>query len=171
MFSTESFQSISLIGLAIAARRVANDIMHGEVSVHEIEDPAHWWAGSAHPERGYALECRGETVAEVVEFDGRHWASWDVQYDVEGAEAFESALTAEADAAHAVALCVRNLEHDGCTIVGAGENVVGQAVGDGPVAWLEYVVDEDPHETWRVCFSGDAERRACMSWARAHDFA
>lgn len=171
MFSRDTFQYVSLMSLALAARRIAAGIVPGTVTVHAIEDPAHWWAGSAHPERGYILKCRDETIAEVVEFDGRSWASWDVQYDAEGAEAFESALTAEADAAHAVALCVRNLKHDGCTIVGAGENVVGQAAGDDPVAWFEYVVDDDPGETWRVYFNGDAERRACMCWARAHDFA
>lgn len=171
MFSAESFSHVSLIGLAIAARRVAAGIMHGGVEIRAIEDPARWWAGSAHPERGYVLTCRGETVAEIVEYGGRRWASWCIQYDPEGAEAFESALTAEADAARAVALCVRNLEHDGCSIVGAGENVAGQAAGGEPVAWFEYVVDDDPGETWRVYFSGDAERRACMSWARARDFA
>lgn len=171
MFSTESFQSISLTGLAIAARRVAAGIMNSDVAIRAIEDPSHWWGGSAHPERGYILLCRGETVAEIVECGGRAYADWTVHADPEGAEAFESALAAEADAAHAIALCVRNLEHDGCTIVGAGENVVGQAVGNDPVAWFEYVVDDDPGETWRVYFSGDAERRACMNWARAHDFA
>ena len=171
MFSHDTFQYVSLMSLSLAARRIASGIMHGEATIHAIDDPAHWWAGSAHPERGYTLECRGETVAEIVEYGGRHWASWCIQYDPEGAEAFESALTAEADAAHAVALCVRNLEHDGCSIVGAGENVVGQAVGSDPMAWFEYVVDDDPGETWRVYFSGDAERRACMSWARAHDLA
>lgn len=169
MFSASSFQNISLMALALSARRVAAGIMHGEVSVHPIEDPAHWWAGDSHPERGYVLECRGSIVAEIVELGGRAHADWTVHADPEGAEAFESGLTAEADAAHAVALCVRNLEHDGCTIIGAGENVVGQAAGNDPVAWFEYVVDEDPHETWRVYFSGDAERRACMNWARAHD--
>ena len=171
MFSAESFQSISLIGLAIAARRVAAGIMHGDVEIRTIEDPDHYFGGGSHPERGYVLECRGENIADVLERDGRHWASWNVQYDPEGAETFESALTAEADAARAVALCVRNLEHDGCSITGAGENVVGQAAGGEPVAWFEYVVDDDPGETWRVYFSGDAERRACMSWARAHDLA
>lgn len=171
MFSAESFQSISLIGLAIAARRVAAGIMHGDVEVVEIGDPNSYWAGSAHPERGYTLLCRGSAVADIVEHGGRHWADWTVHADPEGAEAFESVLIAEADAAHAVALCVRNLEHDGCSITGAGENVVGQAAGGEPVAWFEYVVDDDPGETWRVYFSGDAERRACMSWARAHDLA
>lgn len=171
MFSADSFAHVSLIGLAIAARRVAAGIMHGDVSVTPLEDPDHYFGGGSRPERGYVLECRGENVADVLERDGRRWASWNVQYDPEGAEAFESGLTAEADAAHAVALCVRNLEHDGCTVVGAGENVVGQAVGEEPAAWFEYVVDDDPGETWRVYFSGDAERRACMNWARAHDLA
>ena len=171
MFSSDSFSHVSLMALALAARRIAAGIMHGDVEVVEIGDPNSYWAGSAHPERGYTLLCRGSVVADIVEYGGRHWASWNVQYDPEGAAAFESRLIAEADAAHAVALCVRNLEHDGCTIVGAGENVVGQAVGDDPAAWFEYVVDADPGETWRVYFSGDAERRACMSWARAHDLA
>ena len=161
MFSTDSFQHVSLMALALAARRIAAGIMRGRVDVRPIETPDCWWAGSVHPSRGYVLTCRGVIVAEVVEFDGRHWADWCVQYDPEGAESFRSALAGEAGAAHAVALCVRNLEHDGCTIVGAGRN--------GSAAWFEYVVDDDPGETWRVCFSSDAERRACMRWARAHD--
>ena len=138
MFSANSFQHVSLMALALAARRIAAGIMHGEVSVTPLEDPDHYFGGGAHPERGYILECRGETVAEVVEFDGRHWASWDVQYGAEGAEAFESALTAEADAAHAVAETIRSLESDGCAIDAAGVNVVGQGVGNEPTAWLEY---------------------------------
>lgn len=165
MFSANSFQHVSLIGLALSARRVAAGIMRGEVSVHEIEDPAHWWAGSAHPERGYVLECRGETVAEVVEFGGEHWASWEVQYDPEGAAAFESRLTAEADAAHAVASCIRSLEADGCRMVGAGRNVVGQAAGNDPVAWFDY--EDEAGRTDRVYFHGDAECAACLRWAEA----
>lgn len=171
MFTTDAFQYVSLMSLALSARRVAANIMNGDVEIRDVEDPAHWWGGDAHPDRGYVLECRGSIVAEIIELGGRAYADWTVPYDAEGAEAFESALTAEANASHAVALCVRNLEHDGCTVVGAGENVVGQAVGNDPVAWFDYIVDDDPGETWRVYFSGDAERRACMSWARAHDLA
>ena len=165
MFSTDSFNHVSLIGLAIAARRVASGIMHGEVSVQPIEDPARWWAGSAHPERGYALICRGQIVAEVVEFDGRHWADWCVQYDPEGADAFRSALTEETDAAHAVASTVHSLESGGCTIDGAGVNHVGQAVGEEPTAWLEYEAEDGGRD--RVYFRG-AEAEACCRWARAH---
>ena len=166
MFSHDTFQHVSLIALALASRRIASGIMHGEVSVHAIEDPAHWWAGSAHPERGYALVCRGETVAEVVEYDGRHWADWCVQYDSEGAEFFRSALVAETDAAHAVASAVRSLESGGCSIDAAGINTVGQAVGGEPVAWLEYEDESACRD--RVYFHG-AEAEACCRWARAHD--
>ena len=169
MFSRDTFQYVSLMSLALAARRIAAGIVHCTVTVRAIEDPAHWWAGSAHPERGYILKCRGETIAEVVEFDGRGWASWDVQYDAEGAEAFESALTAEADAAHAVAEAVRSLKSGGCTIDGAGVNHVGQAVGEEPVAWLEYEDADGGRD--RVYFHGAAETNACICWARAHDLA
>lgn len=169
MFSSESFSSVSLMSLALAARRIAAGIMHDTVTVQAIEDPASWWAGSAHPERGYVLECRGETVAEVVEFDGRHWASWAVQYDAEGAGAFESALTAEADAAHAVARAVRSIEDGGGFIDGAGENVASRAPGGEPVAWLDYE-DADGRRD-RIYFHGAAEVDACLRWARARDLA
>lgn len=166
MFSASSFAHVSLIALAFAARRIASGIMHGEVSVRAIEDPARWWGGDTHPERGYVLTCRGETVAEVVEFDGRHWADWTVPADVEGAEFFRSALVAETDAAHAVAETIRSLESNGCTIDAAGVNVVGQAAGNEPAAWLEY--EDEGGRRDRVYFSG-AEAEACVRWARAHD--
>lgn len=165
MFSANSFQHVSLIALAFAARRIASGIMHGDAEIHPIEDPAHWWAGSAHPERGYILTtCRGETVAEIVEYDGKHWADWCVQYDPEGAEVFRSALTEETDAAHAVAETVRSIEADGGSIDAAGVNVVGQAAGNEPAAWLEYDMDGGRD---RVYFR-NAEAEACTRWARAH---
>lgn len=165
MFHADSFDHVSLIALALASRRIASGITHGDVDVRPIEDPTHWWAGSAHPERGYTLECRGETVAEIVECDGRAYADWTVHADPEGAEFFRSALVAETDAAHAVASAVRSLESGGCTIDGAGVNVVGQAAGGEPVAWLEYEDADGGRD--RVYFHG-AEAEACCRWARAH---
>lgn len=166
MFSADSFAHVSLIGLAIAARRVAAGIMNGEVSVHEIEDPAHWWGGSAHPERGYILTCRGEAVAEIVECDGRAYADWVRQYDPEGEAAFRAALVAKADAAHAVAEAVRSIEDDGGVVDGAGENVASRAPGSDPVAWLDY--EDESGRRDRVYFHGAAEAEACLRWARAH---
>lgn len=169
MFSTDSFRHVSLIGLALAARRIAAGIMRGDVYVHPIEDPAHWWGGSTHPDRGYILTCRGETVAEIVECRGLHWAEWTVPADIEGAESFRSALVAEADAAHAVAETVRSIEADGGFIDAAGVNVIGQAVGEEPMAWLEYEDERGGRD--RACFHGAAEADACLRWARAHDLA
>ena len=169
MFSSDSFQHVSLIGLALSARRIASGIMHGSVDVRPIETPDCWWAGSVHPNRGYVLTCRGQIVAEVVEFDGRQWADWVMPYDSEGAEIFRSALVAETDAAHAVAETVRSLESGGCTVDAAGVNVIGQAVGEEPAAWLEYE-DADGRRD-RAYFHGAAEAEACLRWARAHDLA
>lgn len=166
MFSTDSFQHISLMALALVARRIAAGVMRGEVSVHPIEDPARWWGGSLHPDRGYILTCRGETVAEIVECRGLHWAEWTVPADVEGAESFRSALVAEADAAHAVAETVRSIEDGGGFIDAAGVNTIGQAVGEEPVAWLEY--EDADGDRDRACFPGAAEAEACLRWARAH---
>ena len=166
MFSTDSFSRVSLIGLALAARRIAAGIMRGDVDVRPIEDPAHWWGGDTHPDRGYILTCRGETVAEVVDVRGEHWAEWTVSADVEGAEAFRAALVAEAGAAHAVAETVRSIEAGGGCIDAAGVNHIGQAVGEEPVAWLEY---EDADGRDRAYFHGAAEAEACLRWARAHD--
>lgn len=169
MFSHDTFQYVSLMSLALAARRIASGIVHDEVAVHPIEDPARWWGGITHPDRGYyILSCRGETVAEVVELNGRAYADWCIQYDPEGAEAFESALTAETRAAHAVAETVRSIEADGGVVDGAGVNHVGQAVGEEPMAWLEYEVDGRRD---RAYFPGAAEAEACLRWARAHDLA
>ena len=169
MFSAHSFAHVSLIGLALAARRIAAGIMRGDVCVRPIEDPAHWWGGDLHPDRGYTLECRGETVAEIVECRGEHWAEWTVHADPEGAGAFRSALVSEAGAAHAVAETVRSIEADGGHIDGVGVNHVGQAVGEEPMAWLEYE-DSDGRRD-RAYFPGAAEAEACLRWARAHDLA
>lgn len=167
MFSSDSFNHVSLMALALAARRIASGIMHGDVIVRPIENPSSWWGGITHPDRGYFLSCRGETVAEVVELNGRAYADWCVQYDPEGAEAFESALVAEADAAHAVAETVRSIEAAGGIVDGAGVNVVGQAAGEEPVAWLEY--EDADGDRDRVYFHGAAEAKACLCWASAHD--
>lgn len=169
MFSTDSFQYVSLMALALAARRIAAGIMRGDVEIRTIEDPAACWGGSVHPERGYILECRGETVAEIVEHGGQHWAEWTVPADPEGADAFRAALVAEAGAAHAVAETVRSIESDGGRVDGAGVNVIGQAAGEDPVAWLEY--EDGDGGRGRAYFHGAAEAEACLRWARAHDLA
>lgn len=166
MFSDRAFTHVSLMALALTARRIAAGIMHGAVNIRPIETPDLWWAGSVHPDRGYILECRGQIVAEVVEYDGRHWADWAVSYDPEGADAFRSALVSEARAAHAVAETVRSIEADGGRVDGAGLNRIGQAVGEEPVAWLEYEADGVRD---RAYFHGAAEAEACLRWARAHD--
>ena len=166
MFSTDSFSCISLMALALAARRVASGSLNGRaVGVRPIDSPESWWAGSVHPDRGYVLECGDEIVAEVVELDGRAWADWGLPFDTEGAAAFESRLIAEADAARAVASCIRSLDRGGCRVVGAGQNVVGQAAGNDPVAWFDY--EDEDGRTDRVYFHGDAECAACLRWAEA----
>lgn len=97
MISTVHFNRISLAALAHISARTAQEILGAPVHVVEIGDPAHYWGGSAQPERGYTLLSQGRAVADVVEEDGRHWIDWLLAYDAAGSLAFDRDVAFKAE--------------------------------------------------------------------------